>query len=104
MYIDELVTSGNIDDIKGYLGEFDFVEEIEVGDVLSVMDCEEGYRIIVWENRADESNAVIDFGDDYLWGEWDGARRLAGRSPDLRYTSVGREGRRCHGRDWGACP
>jgi hypothetical protein len=19
-------------------------------------------------------NAVIDFGDDYLWGEWDGAR------------------------------
>ena len=74
MYMDELVTAGNIDDIEEYLGEFDYVEEIEVGDILSVMDCEEGYRIIVWENRGDESNAVIDFGDDYLWGEWGGAR------------------------------
>ena len=74
MYMDELVTAVNIDDMKEYLGEFDYVEEIEVGDVLTVLDCEEGYRIIVWENRADEYNAIIDFGDDYLWGEWDGAR------------------------------
>jgi hypothetical protein len=74
MYIDELVTAGNIEKIKEYLGEFDYVDEIEVGDVISVVECGEGYRIIVWENRDAERNAIIDFGDDYLWGEWDGAR------------------------------
>ena len=74
MYIDELVTVKNIDEIKENLGDFDYVDEIEVGDVISVMECGEGYRIIVWENRYDESNAVIDFGDDYIWGEWDGDR------------------------------
>ena len=74
MYVDELVTAGNIDEIKENLGDFSYVEEIEVGDVISVVECGEGYRIIVWENRYVERNAVIDFGDDYLWGEWDGAR------------------------------
>ena len=51
-----------------------YVEEIEVSDVISVLVCVGGYRIIVWENRDGESNAVLDFGDDYLLGEWDGAR------------------------------
>ena len=74
MYLDELVTPGNIDEIKDNLGDFDYVDEIEVGDVISVMECGGGFKIIVWENRYDEGNAVIDFGDDYLWGEWDGAR------------------------------
>jgi len=35
-----------------------------VGDVISVMECGDGFKIIVWENRYDEGNAVIDFGDD----------------------------------------
>ena len=74
MYIDELVTPDNIDEVKDNLGDFDYVDEIEVGDVISVMECGDGFKIIVWENRYDEGNAVIDFGDDYLWGEWDGAR------------------------------
>jgi hypothetical protein len=74
MYIDELITPGNIDEVKDNLGDFDYVDEIEVGDVISVMECGDGFKIIVWENRYDEGNAVIDFGDDYLWGEWDGAR------------------------------
>ena len=74
MYIDELVTSGNIDEIKMNLGEFDYVEEIEIGDVISIVECAEGSKIVVWENRPDEPNAVIDFGDDYFWGVWDGAR------------------------------
>ena len=74
MYIDELVTAKNIDEVKGSLGDFDYVDEIEIGDVISVMECGHGYRIIVWENRSEERNAVIDFGDDHLWGEWDGAR------------------------------
>ena len=38
------------------------------------MECGNGYRIVVWENHYDERNEVIDFGDDYLWGKWDGAR------------------------------
>ena len=74
MYIDEVVTANNIDEVKENLGDFDYVAEIEVGDVISVMECGDGYRIIVWDNRYDRSNAVIDFGDDYLWGDWDGAR------------------------------
>ncbi|MDH3555830.1 MAG: hypothetical protein OEV25_08730 [Deltaproteobacteria bacterium] len=74
MYIDELVTPDNIDEVKDNLGDFGYVDEIEVGDVISVMECGDGFKIIVWENRYDEGNAVIDFGDDYLWGEWDGAR------------------------------
>ncbi len=74
MYIDELVTANNIDSVKEKLGDFNYVDEIEIGDVISVIECGDGYRIIVWENRYDERNAVIDFGDDYLWGEWDGAR------------------------------
>ena len=74
MYFDELVTAGNIEKIKRSLGDFDYVEEIEVGDVISVVECGDGYRIIVWEGSYEERNAVIDFGDDYLWGEWDGAR------------------------------
>ena len=74
MYIDELVTASNIEKIKENLSDFDYAEEIEVGDVISVVECGEGYRIIFWENRFAERNAVIDFGDDYLWGEWDGAR------------------------------
>ena len=74
MYIDELVTPDNIDAVKDNLGDFGYVDEIEVGDVISVMECGDGFKIIVWENRYDEGNAVIDFGDDYLWGEWDGAR------------------------------
>jgi hypothetical protein len=74
MYIDELVTAGNIEEIKGNLGDSAYVEEIELGDVISVVECGDGYRIIVWENRDGESNAVLDFGDDYLWGEWDGVR------------------------------
>ena len=74
MYIDEVITANNIDEVKKNLGDFDYVAKIEVGDVISVMECGDGYRIIVWDNRYDESNAVIDFGDDYLWGEWDGVR------------------------------
>ena len=74
MYIDELVTAGNIEEIKESLGSCDYVAEIEVGDVISVVECGGGYRIIFWENRYDHRNAIIDFGDDYLWGEWDGAR------------------------------
>ena len=74
MYIDEVVTANNIDELKESIGDSDYVAEIEVGDVISVMECGDGYRIIVWDNRYDERNAVIDFGDDYLWGEWDGAR------------------------------
>jgi hypothetical protein len=74
MYSDELVTPGNIDEVKDNLGDFDYVDDIEVGDVMSVMECGDGFKIIVWENRYDGGNAVIDFGDDYLWGEWDGAR------------------------------
>ena len=74
MYFDELVTAANIDEIKENIGPLDYVEEIEVGDIISVVECEEGYRIVVWGNHSDEVNAVIDFGDDYLWGEWDGAR------------------------------
>ena len=73
MYMDEPVTANNIDEMKENLGDFAYVEEIEVGDVISVVECGEGYRIIIWDNRSDERNAVIDFGDDYLWGEWDGA-------------------------------
>jgi hypothetical protein len=74
MYIDELITPDNIDEVKENLGDFDFVDEIEVGDVISLVECQAGYRIIVWENSDDERNALIDFGDDYLWGEWDGVR------------------------------
>ena len=74
MYEDELVTGANIEEIKHNLGDFEYVEEIEVGDVISVVECGDGYKIIVWENRYAERNAVIDFGDDYLWGAWDGAR------------------------------
>jgi hypothetical protein len=76
MYTDELITPGNIDEVKDNLGDFDYVDEIEVGDVISVLECGDGFKIIVWENRYDddEGNAVIDFGDDYLWGEWDGVR------------------------------
>ncbi|UCG13665.1 MAG: hypothetical protein JSU72_04095 [Deltaproteobacteria bacterium] len=74
MYIEELVTANNIDEVKENLGHFDYVEEIEIGDIISVIECEEGYRIVFWDNRVEESNAVIDFGDDYLWGKWDGAR------------------------------
>jgi|GEM_PF-7061248 len=33
MYLDELVTPGNIDEVKDNLGDFDYVDEIEVGDV-----------------------------------------------------------------------
>jgi len=55
------------------LGDSAYVEEIEVGDAISVLVYGDGYRIIVWENRDGESNAVLDFGEDYLWGEWDGA-------------------------------
>ena len=71
---EELVTRDNMEEIRESLGEFDYTEEIEVGDVLTVLGCENGYKIIVWENRTDEDNAVIDFGDDYFWGQWDGAR------------------------------
>ena len=74
MYIDELVTAKNMDKIKKNLGDFDYVDEIEVADVISLMECGSGYRIIVWGNRYDQCNAVIDFGDDNLWGEWDGER------------------------------
>ncbi|MGD8371983.1 MAG: hypothetical protein PVF76_12535 [Syntrophobacterales bacterium] len=74
MYIDEHVTPDNIEDLKESLGDFDYVEEIEVGDVISVLECGESYRIIIWENRYEERNAVIDFGDDYIWGKWDGVR------------------------------
>jgi hypothetical protein len=74
MYTDELITSGNMDEVKENLGDFDFVDEIEVGDVISVVECQPGYRIILWENKADERKAVIDFGEDYSWGEWDGVR------------------------------
>ena len=74
MYIDELVTAKNMDKIKKNLGDFDYVDEIEVADVISLMECGSGYRIIVWGNRYDQCNAVIDLGDDNLWGEWDGER------------------------------
>jgi hypothetical protein len=73
MYIDELVTAGNIDEVKEKLGNFGYVEEIEIGDVISVIACGDTYKIVVWENRSDDLNAVIDFGDDYMWGAWDGA-------------------------------
>ena len=33
MYTDELITSRNIDEVKENLGDFDFVDEIEVYDL-----------------------------------------------------------------------
>jgi dihydrodipicolinate synthase/N-acetylneuraminate lyase len=47
MYIDELVTPDNIDAVKDNLGDFGYVDEIEVGDVISVMECGDGFKIIV---------------------------------------------------------
>ena len=47
MYIDELVTAKNIDQVKENLGDFDYVDEIEIGDVISVTECGDRYRIIV---------------------------------------------------------
>jgi hypothetical protein len=47
MYSDELITPGNIDEVRDNLGDFDYVDEIEMGDVISVIECGDGFKIIV---------------------------------------------------------
>jgi hypothetical protein len=84
MYIDELVTPDNIDAVKDNLGDFGYVDEIEVGDVISVMECGDGFKIIVWENRYDEgkewdgARITVEYGDEILAYDIEGDCRFLG--------------------------